>query len=67
MEKRPKMKNVVPCSPNGSQERPNTAQTDRKFTTRPRTTLGWDIMKQTAKVLELDSPFQISYMQPARQ
>ena len=24
-----------------------------------RTTLGWDIMKQTAKVLELDSPFQI--------
>ena len=24
-----------------------------------RTTLGWDIIKQTAKVLELDSPFQV--------
>ena len=24
-----------------------------------RTTLGWDIMKQTANVLRLDSPFQV--------
>ena len=24
-----------------------------------RTTLGWDIIKQTAKVLRLDSPFQV--------